>query len=68
MRQKLIEGADFYYNDEGFVVMTEKYHLERGFCCGNGCKHCPYHYEAVPEPKRSDLLEKKKRESVINKN
>lgn len=51
-----IEGIHFYINEEGFVVLTEKYHLERGYCCGNGCKHCPYQYERVPEPKRSELL------------
>jgi len=37
-------------------VLTEKYHLKKGFCCGNGCKHCPYQFESVPEPKRSVLL------------
>lgn len=57
MKKKLIEGLDFYYNEQGFIVLTEKYHLERGHCCGNGCKHCPYDYENVPEPKRGELLE-----------
>jgi Family of unknown function (DUF5522) len=52
----LVENIDFYYNESGYVVLTEKYHLEKGFCCGNGCKHCPYNYENVPEPKRSQLL------------
>ena len=52
----LIEGADFYYNEQGYIVLTEKYHLQKGSCCGNGCKHCPYHFINVPEPKRSDLL------------
>ena len=56
---KLIEGEDFYYNEQGYVVLTEKYHLEKGFCCGNGCRHCPYNYEAVPEPKRSELVDTK---------
>ena len=55
----LAEGEDFYYNSEGYIVLTAKYHLKKGFCCGNGCLHCPYHYEAVPEPKRSELLSKK---------
>jgi len=53
---KLVEGEDFYYNEQGYVVLTEKYHLQKGFCCGNGCKHCPYNYINVPEPKRSQLL------------
>jgi hypothetical protein len=51
-----IEGIHYYINEEGLMVLTEKYHLERGYCCGNGCKHCPYQYERVPEPKRSELL------------
>ena len=53
---KLIEGEDFYYNEQGYVVLTEKYHLKKGSCCGNGCRHCPYQYVNVPEPKRSELL------------
>ena len=53
---KLIEGEDFYYNEQGYVVLTEKYHLKKGSCCGNGCRHCPYNYINVPEPKRSELL------------
>jgi hypothetical protein len=40
--QPLEEGTDFYLSPEGYRVMTEKYHKERGYCCGNGCKHCPY--------------------------
>jgi hypothetical protein len=39
-------------------VFTELYHRNRGYCCGMGCQHCPYDYEAVPEPTRSLLLEK----------
>lgn len=53
--KELIENTDFYINEDGLVVLTEKYHLEKGYCCGNGCRHCPYGYENVPEPKRSEL-------------
>jgi hypothetical protein len=35
------EPTDFYF-DDGKLVMTESYHIKRGSCCGNGCKHCPY--------------------------
>lgn len=56
MSIQLIEGEDFYYDSEHFMVLTEKYHLEKGFCCGHGCRHCPYEYENVPEPKKSDIL------------
>jgi len=52
----LIEGEDYYYNEQGYIVLTEKYHLQKGSCCGNGCRHCPYNYENVSEPKRSELL------------
>ncbi|MDX1936033.1 MAG: DUF5522 domain-containing protein [Flavihumibacter sp.] len=56
MKKQLVEGVDFYYNENGFIVLTEKYHIERGFCCGNGCKHCPFNYSNVPEPRRTELL------------
>ena len=53
---QLVEGEDYYYNEEGYVVLTEKYHLAKGICCGNGCKHCPYDYINVPEPQKTNLL------------
>ena len=59
MKREWIEGHDYYVNEKGLVVFTATYLLERGYCCGNGCKHCPFDYEAVPEPKRSLLLEKR---------
>ena len=34
--------TDFYYNEQGYKVMTESYHKRRGSCCGNRCMHCPY--------------------------
>ena len=55
----LVEGEDFYYNSDGYIVLTEKFHLKKGSCCGNGCLHCPYEYSNVPEPKRTQLLNKK---------
>ena len=53
---ELIEGVHFYINEDGYIVLTEKYHLEKGFCCGMGCLHCPFKYENVPEPRKSELL------------
>ena len=32
-----------YYMDGTKFVFTEQYHLDRGYCCGNGCKHCPFY-------------------------
>ena len=42
-KKEFIENVH-YYLDGGKVVFTEKYHLERGHCCGSkgGCRHCPF--------------------------
>jgi hypothetical protein len=53
-------NKNFYMNEEGLLTFTEHFLLNRGFCCGNGCRHCPYNYESVPEPRRSELLKKRK--------
>ena len=58
----LIEGVDYYINKEGYIVLTEKYHFDKGFCCGLGCLHCPYNYENVPEPRRTQLLSQRNKE------
>jgi len=60
---ELIEGVHYYINEDGYVVFTERYHKERGYCCGMGCLNCPYHYENVAEPRRSLLLKKKENNS-----
>jgi len=52
----LTVGVHYYFNEDGYVVLTEQYHLQKGYCCGNGCKHCPYQYENVPEPGKTELL------------
>ena len=38
---KFIEGVDYYFED-GYMVLKEVFLLKRGYCCGNGCRHCPY--------------------------
>lgn len=50
------ELVESYNNNNGLIIFTEEYLLQRGYCCGNGCKNCPYNYKSVPEPKRSKLL------------
>lgn len=49
-----------------FAPLSAEYLLERGYCCGNGCKNCPYDYKAVPEPRRSRLLEERKKNGSNN--
>ncbi|MEX2336763.1 MAG: DUF5522 domain-containing protein [Fulvivirga sp.] len=31
-----------FYIEHGLYVFTAAYHLKRGHCCGNGCRHCPF--------------------------
>lgn len=31
-----------WYFENGLLVYTAAYHLKRGYCCGSGCRHCPY--------------------------
>ena len=31
-----------FYWEGGKMIMTELYHIKRGSCCGNLCKHCPF--------------------------
>lgn len=48
------EPDEYYLNSEGFVVFTEKYHIKRGYCCQNGCKHCPYGFNDKRKKKKPD--------------
>jgi hypothetical protein len=41
-RPELPQLGEDYYLENGFMVFTAAYHLKRGFCCGSGCRHCPY--------------------------
>lgn len=36
------EEEEYYLDPLGNMVMTEKFHRARGYCCGNGCRHCPW--------------------------
>ncbi len=38
---KVMAGEDYYF-EKGLMVMTARYHLKRGYCCGSGCRHCPF--------------------------
>lgn len=44
------QGKDTYEDPEtGAVVFTMMYHLKRGSCCGEKCRHCPYGHANVPK-------------------
>jgi len=38
---QLIKDVDFYM-ENGYCVFTETFHKKRGYCCGSGCRHCPF--------------------------
>ena len=44
--------TDFYYDNNGMMVMTDSYHRRRGTCCGNGCRNCPYE----PQHKKGETI------------
>lgn len=40
-----LQPEEYYLSPEGYIIFTAAYHLKRGYCCKNGCKHCPYGYD-----------------------
>lgn len=40
----LQEGTDFYM-ENGLMVLTAHFLKKRGYCCGSGCRHCPYGFK-----------------------
>jgi iron complex transport system substrate-binding protein len=38
----MLEEDKDYYLERGSMVFTATYLKRRGYCCGNGCRHCPY--------------------------
>ena len=55
----LLEDVHYYMDGER-VVFTALFHLQRGQCCGNYCKHCPYdpkHTHGTKKVKDKDSLE-----------
>lgn len=41
MPDVLLEGED-YTVENGRWVFTAAFLRRRGYCCGSGCRHCPY--------------------------
>lgn len=42
MLMQFEEGKDYYYDEQGRMVLTAVFLKKRGFCCHNNCRHCPY--------------------------
>jgi hypothetical protein len=49
--RRLVEGVHYYYEGP-FLVFTERFLRERGYCCENGCRHCPWGYR--PDARRDE--------------
>ena len=62
----LIEGEDYYLNDDGLMVLTSSYHLRKGKCCGNGCLHCPWP-SLTPPKKGNDRNEVLREDCEVDK-
>lgn len=55
MKKEFLENVH-YYTENGRIILTEKFHLDRGSCCGNGCRHCPYYIKNVKGNTQIDNL------------
>jgi hypothetical protein len=38
-----------FYMENGFVVFTAAFLKKRGYCCKNGCRHCPYGFKKTDD-------------------
>ena len=52
--EPIIENEDYYINENGLYVFTEKHHLKRGYCCKNGCLHCPWKYKKKDKERKAE--------------
>ncbi|EGT55775.1 hypothetical protein CAEBREN_08725 [Caenorhabditis brenneri] len=52
---KAINDRKLTYRDPktGYTVFTISHHLQKGKCCGNGCRHCAYEMVNAPEEVKS---------------
>lgn len=59
------ENTDYYFNEAGLMVFTEAYHLKRGYCCKNKCRHCPWHYGKEKKLRLNKQLNKDNQEFLV---
>jgi len=59
------DDKSLYYLENGKVVFTPIYHIKRGYCCGSGCRHCPYDPKHLKgNHKLDDVIQTKKRKII----
>lgn len=55
-RAAVVTGAMQYVDPKtGYTVFTQLKAIARGYCCGSGCRHCPYGHKNVPSGRRQQL-------------
>lgn len=42
--ETFVEGVDYYF-ENGLMVLTARFLKNRGYCCRNNCRHCPYQFK-----------------------
>jgi hypothetical protein len=47
------------------VVFTPEYHMARGYCCGNKCRHCPYEPNHIKDNTQLETLWQKTNQQNI---
>ena len=53
MENNQLHPADYYIDEmTGFSVFTALYLRNRGYCCGSGCRHCPF----IPKHKKNSTI------------
>ena len=51
-------GETTYTDPEtGYSVFTELAHQQRGYCCGSGCRHCPYNHANVKDKNKTSRIQ-----------
>ena len=61
---KPIDNTTDYYLENDRVIFTAAFHIKRGSCCGNGCRHCPYE----PKNKRNNTIKQKQYDTIRQDN
>lgn len=49
VQKEMFIAGIHYYKEKDTIVFTELYHVLRGYCCGNGCRHCAYGFKKLNE-------------------
>ena len=48
------EDVDYYF-ENGLMVLTAEFLRKRGYCCGSGCRHCPYPKKSGGQSRNSSI-------------